>query len=360
MSEPRLMVLQWDGTPVSEMRQFGGFDLRVRYNDVGTWRLDAPRDVLINLLDRKRKIGLHYNGLFITGIVLGLDVRPGQAEGIAVGVTDLAYLAMRRALPEVNGNFAAQDYDVRSGTVETVVKGYVKDNASAAAAITERAFPFSVADDQARGSSVTGRARFHKLLDLCADLLTAEGQNYRMVLTNGIFEIEPIVDRRGAPILADWRNAAWGVAWGAPKATRVYAGGSGVGTARIIIETANLEDEMNWWRIEDFYDARSVSDVNELAERASARLARDAAQYGFVMQAPARGFGTEYREGDLLTAQANGVPVDGRLIEVQISYDESAGWHETVGVGVQVTPAFLERLRLADIAREIENLEVTV
>lgn len=362
MQRPRLFVTEWDGTLVAEVAAYSRYTLVLRYNNWGRWWLSVPRDTGLAMMERGRKLLLHYGETIITGPILGVDIRPGQVVAQVVGGTDLVLLAMRLALPEPGGDFSAQAYDQRTGPVESVVKGYVKDNASQDAVQAARAFPFVVASDQGRGETVTGRARFHELLAFCRALIAAAGNQHRMSLSNGVFEVEPVVDHGNAPMFADWRGASWGVAWDAPRETYIYAGGSGKGTARLIAEVENTDAEDDFWRIEGFYDRRSEDDADVLVQAAQERLADGAPRYGFVVTATvpvgkAR-YGAEYREGDYATAQVRGVAAKAQIREVRIEYRDGAGWSETVGVGVEVTPLVWERLRAELVARRLENLEV--
>lgn len=354
----RVYITEWDGTLVTEVVVYAKAEWRVRFNDAGLWSLTLPRDTILQVVERGRKVLLLYGDAVLTGVILGVDLRPGQVQGLVYGMDDFLYLAARLAYPEVHGNFSSQAYDVRSGPVETVVKGYVRDNASQAAALPERAFPFTVATDQGRGDTVTGRARFHDLLELCRNLVAAAGNTLRMRLRDGMFEMEPVADRRGAPTLADWRGGEWGVAWRAPAVTTVLAGGTGEGTSRLIAQATNTNEESTFWRVEDFYDLRSTGDMTELTQRANERLAQGVSRYGFVMRAVARGYGDEYEEGDLITAQAAGVAVDARVEEVVIRYEENRGWYEEVGVGVMAAPEVWTALRRRWLAQAVQNLEV--
>jgi len=360
IEKPRLYLTDANGVRQTELIGYASLTYHQPLNAVGKWNVIVPRDIGAAI---RKGWGLEMHlpsGSTLSGRVWKVDTRPGATQSGVFGVNDLHMLAARQALPNPNGDFSAQAYDARSGAVESVVKGYVKDNASNAALIEARRWPFSVATDAGRGESVTARARFYNLLAFIRALIDAAGGEFRLSLNAGVFDTERVLDRRGAPMFADWMSGVeFGYAWEAPDVNYIYAGGQGELENRTIVERYDPAAVVEYWRIEDFLDYRNAANATELSQAADARLVRGAPSEGYrVSVAGEIHYGDKYKEGDLITVQVGGKAFDARIEGVAIRYDGRSGWREEIGVGVPAMAQLIDAIRQADLTERVRNLEV--
>ncbi|GLW91766.1 Gp37-like protein [Actinokineospora globicatena] len=253
---------------------------------------------------------------------------------------DLRWLAGTQARPAPLAALTAQTpaYDVRTGQASTIMREYVDLNAGPGALTNRRVPGLTLAPDPATGATVTGRARFDRLLDLLAGLgISAGGPGLGFRINAGLsldktFEIYSPTDLRGPArfsiALRNLRRLNWRLT--APTATHIIGGGRGEEDAREFIEVADTGAATAWGRVEDFYDYRSASDADsgaELTQGATKRLVEQTETTAVEIEPVDTArlvYGRDYGLGDLVTVDIyGGVTVDEMIREVEITADRT-------------------------------------
>jgi hypothetical protein len=267
------------------------------------------------------------------------------------------HLARILAYPETNGLFGAQAYDVRTGAAETVMKQFVDYNIGPNAELSRRIL--TIEPDTGLGLHVTGRARFHNLLDLLTTLaLQGGGLGFNVVQEgdNLTFKVyEPADKTRSAffsPLLGNL--ASFEYSNDAPESNLVIVGGGGEGTDRNIRWKPNNESILKYWRIETFVDQRDTSDEAELTQSMDEELLNKAEKHTFTfvpIDTPQLSFGKQYRLGDkvsIVLTQPN------EVVDIETLYYFISAY--------QTVPTQSERVRkiqekldvIQDIVREVK------
>ena len=180
---------------------------------------------------------------------------------------DLGRLAGRLIYPDPT--LAADDdsqpaRDIRTGPAEDVITGYVAANAGTQAR-TERQLPgLTVATSQSRGSSVTGRGRWHQLIDYAATLAERGDLGFRAVQKLGetpaiTFEAVIPQDRYEARLDLDGAGGTGAVREFSyklvlPEATVGIAGGRGELEQRLVRELVSDTITPSWSDLASTWD----------------------------------------------------------------------------------------------------------
>lgn len=301
------------------------------------------------------------------------DTGDGSGQIHIAGVDDMTVLADRLASPQPSAAappYSGSAYDVRGGIAESVIKAYVSANAGPSAVPARRWPGLTIAPDLARGSTVSGNARWPRLLDLGAELAVAGGLGLKCVdLT---FDVVVPVDRSAMVEFSDDRGSLGKLAFEqqAPTATYVYVAGGGEGVARTFLEqAAGSALAGGWWRRERFRDARDTSDLTVMAQRATEELDADldATKLGLtvdVTDVEGCRWPTDYALGDIVAVVTPwGVKVSRRVTAITIALSAEAGTTVTPTLGV-LTPTTPETSEVAAAvaalmaqARRIARLE---
>jgi len=301
---------------------------------------------------------LRYGDVVFTGQIARRTEMMTFAE--VSGIGDLGLLAWRLALPEINGNFATQAYDVRTGPAESVVLGLVRDNASDSAPIMARRLNFRVAADLGRGKTVTIRCRFHSLLEKAQE--AAFAGNIGMRLIDNEFSIyepssEPVIvlamERQN---LVDYRLESL-----ASDGNYGYGGGQGEGTERMIVEWLDPASVLRYGRREFFVDRRDTNQDGEIREEILGRI-RDMAG-GETLQVVARGVAPwrDVRPGDMVRVLLpRGREVVARVQQIRVDYRREEE-RVTLGLGERLVAdgPIGDTVRvIRDLGRRVGRLEV--
>ena len=364
------------GQVVEACEDYTAAEFTARWNQLGTWTLTVPLTSSAAALLSRPGYGIvaSLDGVArFSGYVLsfGADTGDGTANAVFAGADDLIVLADRLASPEPGTAappYAGSAYDTRSGVCETVVKAYVAVNAGSGAVPARRWAGLSIAPDLARGATVTGNTRWHRLLDVCAELALTGGLGLSCV--NLVFDVVVPTDRTTLVEFSAARGSLGRVQFAqeAPGATYVVVGGGGEGTARLFVEHANLDAlGVGWWRAERFRDARDTSDTVVLAQRATEELHPDIddTKLGLTVDAidtPGVRWPTDYQLGDLVTVETPfATTVTRRVAELKISLTAEQGTTVTPTLGVLRPEADAVAAAVAALqaqARRITRLEV--
>lgn len=373
MPDWTLLVRDADRRRVAEVEDFTSLEIVLRFNRTGAWLLDMPAGTAA--------AGLL--AVFGAGLIVvrdGVTVLSGPVTGIertfaagtnmltVSGVDDSVWLYRRLALPTPAGPPYPQAYDVRTGTAEAVLRGYVSVNL-AAGARPERQVPgLALGTNGDRGSQVTGRARFQTVADLLRPLAQVGGGLGYRIVQNGtglIFDVyQPTDRRRTAVFSAELGNLA-GYTYQAQAADGnfVVAAGGGEGAARLFAERGDSASIVRYGRIEVFKDQRQTTDPVELQQAIDEEIADRAEQVGLSLSpsdTEALAYGRDYGLGDQVTVLVDGVPVADVLREVKITLGESGETVvPTVGTPEGPRPGQVLGLfdRLRRLSARVSNVE---
>lgn len=349
----RLLVRDPSLRIVAEVDQYASCTLQPRFNGLGSWVLELPADTdAASTFEEGYGLVAVRNGQVVLSGPMVRREDHGDEEGdrvIVSGYDDTVNLADRLALP-CAWPYTAQESDVRVGAAESVMYGYVRDNAVAGGAWLSTAAGharaavtgLASAPDLARGATVTGRARFVNLLDLLTDLALSGGDlGFRVLQTLTAtptlqFEVYVPTDRSTTAVFSrEMGNLrTYEYVTEAPTGNAITVGGQGEGAARVFRERRDdasiaLHDR----RIEIFVDRRDSATTAELDQTGDEELLRradrgqlslepiDTEGLAFMSGNPV---GT-YQLGDRVTVVVRGVPVSDIVREVRITLSVNDG-----------------------------------
>ena len=369
----RILVRDAARNRVAEVDDFDHFEAVLRFNAVSSWTLELPNDT-----DAADSLRLDGAGLIVerdgavllSGPVKRRDRRWDETEDVleVSGRDDTVVLAERLAPPVPGGPpYTAFEFDVRTGAAETVMRQYVDLNAGPGAITVRRVPGLTLAADGARGTAVTGRARFTPLLELLQSLALAGGDlGFRVVQVglNREFQVYAPADRTGTVVFSpDFGNlSGFDYAEAAAEGNYVYAGDRAEGTARVFVEGEDAASITRWGRIETFLDRRDTTNTTEIGQAISEELSQRASTVELSLSptdVEGMRFLVDYGLGDKVTALIDGVALEQLVREVSVSLTADAG--EVISPVVIGTPGLDLSTdlfaRLAAAQRRIGRLE---
>lgn len=293
---------------IGEITDYQKLDLIPRFNAVGSFALDVPTDSMAakELMKPQSGIIVRLNGQTVFSGPVTKRNRKWDKDGDVMlfsGVDDNIVLT-NLALPEPNGNFALQDYDVRTGPAEMVMKQYVDVNIGPNAAEGRRRVNIEI--DRGIGDTVTGRARFHPLTELNSSLAIAGGDIGHRVLHVGNeleYQVYQPSDKTKtavfSPLLGNLQSFEYTSE--DPTANYVYVGGGGEGKDRIILHRPYTESIAKYGRFESFVDQRDTTDTTELTQSLDEELSNKAEKASLSISpidTDSVKFGRDYNLGD--------------------------------------------------------------
>jgi len=301
---------------VDDMRSFKG---KIIFNDVGSWTLEVARasNSLIPLTSPMNGIEIfdtQTNLQFMTGLI---DTREQKydAENDTLTITGFDQnerLNWRLAHPSPTETFppyTTTAYDVRTGVASTIMCQYVNANLGTTA-IGARQMTSLASVDAAFGSSLTGRARWEVLLPFLQNLALQGGDvGFKMVRVGTALQFVTYAPR---DLTADVKfSVALGNLIGgavkttSPKATYVFAAGTGDLTARVYHESSDGVALAAWGRREYFLDVNNLTADAELKQAGDKTIKEQGPQAEFAVQitdTANQEYGTDYSLGDKVTA----------------------------------------------------------
>ena len=326
-----------------------GFTVVRRFNGIGTWTLNLP-------VGHPMEVALKQPGAGIIVTVRGTVLMSGfttwmntiqtvdDPDGMTqiTGLDDSVLLRDRLAYPTpATADVTAQTtaYDVRTGTAEDVIKGYVSDNLGPTAPTARKNPLLTIEASLSRGATVKGSARFDALYDLLKSLADASANGgttlgFTIVQSGNSLQFKTYVptDRSGYIRMDIANNKLTETTYSVsqPKVTRTIVGGSGDLTARVFQERSSytsLQAETAWSRrIEQFVDARDTADATTLATSGDAVLATDGKAQITATVKPSDDqtmlFGQHYFLGDTVTVVVGSYELAAVVTEVGISVAE--------------------------------------
>uniref|UniRef100_A0A6H1ZEG9 Gp28/Gp37-like domain-containing protein n=1 Tax=viral metagenome TaxID=1070528 RepID=A0A6H1ZEG9_9ZZZZ len=279
MAEYELILTDASGARLAQIDHYLKLDMRLVFNGVGKWLLDLPGSGA-GLFAWGRRLLVRRDGIdFFSGPMFSLrhswEAGIGtERDEITVSGFDDAYLLQNRVTwPEVAGNFYTQAYDVRTGACETVLKQYVNYNLGPGAVPPRRA-GITIETDTAKGSTVTGRARWNDMLPFLIELAeVGGGLGFRMVSLQ--FQVYQPADKTATVKFSKENGTLAGYEYEAkaPTGNHCKVLGGGEGTARTICETSDPVSIVRHGRIEMTRDRRDTTDTLELDQSGRDELA---------------------------------------------------------------------------------------
>lgn len=299
---------------VAEIENYQSLTLKSTFNLVGAWTLVLPTNctAAYELIKPKAGIIVVRDGITIFSGPVNQKQRKWSKDDDVLTVTgydDNIFLQYFIAFPTQIGPPYNADYDVRTGPAETVMKQYVDANVGSGAQ-SNRKLNITIETDQARGTTVTGNARFNPLLDLCGTLALAGGDMGFKVVQNGStlqFQTYQPTDNTKSvifsPLLGNMIDFDY--TENHPQANYVIAGGTGQGASRTTVESGDSTSIATYGRIEEFLDQRNTTDNTQLQQAVDAELSQKANQTNLSMTAvdtDGMSFISDYNLGDKVTA----------------------------------------------------------
>lgn len=303
---PREANLQRVLDPISKWTRLV---LTERHNEPDTWKVTAPSSQMAAFQPGTGSI-LYRDGKQITsGRLIHLERGSTKtAEGILTDTTtatfasDLIHLGHKIVLPAPNGYdmpfwnifHFPQGYDLRSGTVESVILGFIRAHAGDQAALNRQVPRLRLPVSLNRGGYTQVSGRFDQLGTLVQSLAEAGNLRVRIVHTedaNGPWMdivIDDVRDLSGdirfgtaetatAGIIDEWKYEI-----GMPTTTRAIVAGGGEMEERDIAARFDLAGEFLWGVApETLIDQRQVPEVGsqDIIEETSALIQK---AYGLV------------------------------------------------------------------------------
>lgn len=299
------------------------------------------------------------------------ESRPDAVTQTLAGQDDTVWLRRTLALPVPSGPpYTAAEYDDRSGSAETVMRGYVDANLGPSASPARRLPGLTMPADQGRGGNVRGRARFTVLLELLQSLALAGGDiGFRIIQTGpGALQFQPVIpaDRTGTAVFSSEVGNLSGYDYSRSDsdADYVIVAGQGEGTLRTFVEggdTAAIANRAR--RSETFVDRRDTNDTAVLTQVRDERLMEQKARTSLSItpiDTAAVRYGVDYLLGDRVSVVVDGVRITDVVREVTLTLDAGQGERlmpvvGTPGASSPAVPDLFERM--ARQSRRVSTLE---
>jgi len=323
-----------------------GFIAVKRFNGIGTWGLQLPVGHPMELLLKQPGAGVVITvrgTVWMSGFTTWLQTiqTVDDPDGVTqiTGLDDSVLLRDRLAYPTpstADVTLQTTAYDVRTGTAEDVMKGYVSDNFGPTAPSARKNAALAVETSLSRGATVKGSARFDVMYDLLKGLADASATagttlGFTIVQAGSAlqFKVYQPTDRSSYVRMDIANNKVTETTYSLaqPKTTRTIVGGSGDATARVFQERSSytsLQAETSWGRrIETFVDSRDTSDAAALATSGDSVLATDGKAQITATVKPSDDqnmlFGQHYFVGDTVTVVVGSYELAAVVTEVGIS-----------------------------------------
>ncbi|WP_141434380.1 siphovirus ReqiPepy6 Gp37-like family protein [Bacillus sp. 03113] len=295
---------------VGEIDDYNYLDIIPRFNGVGSFALELPTDCkeTKQLLNQRAGIIVKRDGktLFSGDITSRNRKWNKDQDKMTFGGVDDNRKLLNLAYPVPSGNFSLQDYDIRMGAAETVMKEYIEANLGVNALAERRVQNLIIAADQGLGNVVTGRARFHPLIEMFSSLAISGGDlGFRIVQigSNLEFQVYQPTDLTKqaffSPLLGNLLEFEYSNK--DPETNFAIVGGGGEGKDRILLQKSDNASITKYGRIETFIDQRNTSEISELQQSMDEELASKGEQNSLSItpiDTDSLSFGRDYNLGD--------------------------------------------------------------
>lgn len=345
---------------VKEIQEFENFSCELKLNDVGTWTLNGSE-----FIPWLQGVQLFFDGTCVFSGVAKKFKNIWDTTGEvfqSTGVCENSLLERRIVLPVPNGPPYTVDYDVLTGPAESVLKYFVDANLGVSAKANRQYPGLRVGTDQGRGNQITGHGRFQSLLKLCQDGAT-QGNIWFQVL-NLLFEVFVPQDKTASVILSKELGtlAKYDLTINSPKSNYIFAGGSGTGSSRLIMENLLPESVNQFGVYEKFLNQQSISNGVEMQSIIAGELETDSASYSLEVVPLDTEYTQVYRDywlGDKVKVILNnGSIIEDVIGSVRIVLD-SGGLTITPVLGLNKQQNFLSSIaeRIIDMDQRISAVE---
>lgn len=361
------------GQTTGIVEEFTGAEIVPRYNDVGTWSIDdVPLGLAAELGLLEKGAGIRVRDENDTTTILSGPItrrtrtRDSDTNTVSFfGADDAIWLARRVTHPQPAT--AAPPYNVTAydasaaSRASTLLRHYVDVNAGPSAIAARRVPGLALAADPLIGNTFPARARWYSLLSYCQYLAWAGGIGFR--LRDLVFEPYAVADKSAAVVFSDEQGsiASFTYTIEAPEENYEYAGGSGEGTARLILEGQDSSSVALWGRAEGFIDRRDTVDPNEIQPEIDRTIVDKGPRQGVEIvpiDMPGRAYLTDYRLGDRISCIVDDVKIVDTVTKVTISLgDDGLTVRPFVGNPAVAPKAYRLFDRLRSLERRTRNLE---
>lgn len=350
--------------------------MTVRHNgqSSGAVRIAAGSEAVECLSEQGARYVLAWRGEFLSSGVVRLASAEGSgaqreltfqlSDDFRILTNTLGWQSPASAIGSTTPVTQPAEFNVRTGSAEAVLKGFVTANA-----VTRLGRPLTVATNLNRGATITVQARMDKLTDVLFPLVDQSGigVTVRQVGTGLVLDcytpaLFPIdLSEEGGTL----DEVAWDLV--PPDVTRVVVQGPGDGVAREHVLRINTAAEALYGDvIEQAIDARDVKadDPNKAAlmrARGDEALAVGAARSGFKLTLSDtetfRYGGDGVRVGDRIRAEiAPGVVVEEILREATLTFNLDGPSESLVAGERENDPDARLYRQLFDVTRDVRRL----
>lgn len=369
MTSPYVVYMLENNVRIGEV-EFIRLEAANRYLKPGRWELTTNR--LPGPVSWKSRIEIQRNNdVVFSGPFFKAERQWTYAETdsrMYSGPCDNIYLTRAVASPDptLSGPpYNTQAADVRTGVAETVIRNYVRYNIGDLAVTLRRLSNLTFATDLGRGKSVSGRARFDNLMDLCKLLAENGAVGFEIVGMQLRFYVPS--DKTSTVVFSDELDNIKSFEYyaTAPEANYAIVAGSGEGTARNFYELGDSTSINLNGRMEIFVDARNSTGTAELAQRAHETLYEKGSGEMNVHVIPgtaALKYMLPYDNfylGDMVSLVVDQEVLTAQVQEIGIlETKEDAYEHITLGTYGKSRKALTMYDILGAISRRVQNLEV--
>lgn len=263
------------------------------FNNIGTWSLTLPVEHRLAGALSTPGAGIVVTGAYdvlMSGPMITplTELKTSDPRGTVTfsGVSDSVVLGDMLCFPDptnVDPTTQTLSHDVRTGSTEAVMHGYVNANCGPGAPALRRKAGLIMGYNGSRGPSITANARFQVLGTMLEQLALSAGLGFRVVQRGNylVFETFAIQDRSPFIRLSvlNGNLTSQKVAISAPGCTQIIVAGQGEEEDRTFVlgnNSDSLQAETDWGRrIERFVDQRQTDDPTVYAQKISDELAKD-------------------------------------------------------------------------------------
>lgn len=330
-------------TDIGEISLFEDASFIWNFNDVGKWKVKLPianNDEIMSLIKLTSGIVLAKNGeAILSGAVTDYDWDwKNKADLITLeGLDDLNLLNKRLAYPDPAGDFTSQEHDTKTDVCETVLKYYVDYNIGSNALVIRQLTGLIIENDNGRGSSVTGNARFDPLLEFLRGL-ALQGGDLGFRIVDYEFQVYEPEDKTSDIIFGREFGNISAIKYKSevPDGNYGICGGDGEGIARTFKEKGDSQSIVTHGRYEFFMDRRDTSDTNTMITAIEEELLKRAERYSLeVKPLNLDGFAfiDDFNLGDKVTAVVRGEYIENVVRQVKLEMKKDDPERYTVVLG---------------------------
>ncbi len=319
--------LYQDSTRLSEL-EFTRLEVASRFLRPGRWEATVPE--LPHAVTWKTRLKVVRNGVTVfTGPLTQIQRKWTYGEvntRILVGTCDLKYIQNGIVLPPHNPStyppWFDEEYDIRTGVAETVIRNYIDYNIGPTAEPSYRRQGIFLENDGGRGDEVNGRGRFQNLLEFADDLAIQGHIGFQMIDKTLKFYVPQnlagtITFSQDIDNLKEFEYEAR-----APEFNAIVLAGQGEGIQRFFLPVNDEENIEASGRVETYYDGGDAGYHYEMYTLALAQLTKAAAgdlNLHIIPGAQAVENMKPYEDyflGDTVTALIDGERIDAIVQEV--------------------------------------------